>query len=197
MKVENLTCGHQTVLFEGISFDTASTPLIVIEGENGTGKSTLLNSLLGINSSYQGRVVSDETIGYVPDSSANYFIGMSPRVLFTFIQKQYHLDVSEYADRLMRLRQEFMFDEQLMDTKLAALSLGEKKKVMLIAAFVRNPKLYVMDEPFSGLDDRSLERLYAKIAVLKDNGHQFIIVTHGQDGGLPVVDLRIRLGANK
>lgn len=186
MEAKNLSYTHnQKQFFSNITFNTADNPLIVIEGKNGTGKSTLLKVLLGIRKIQSGQVISDESIGYVPDSSETYFVGMSPQVLFHFLKKQFSISEDVFERRLSDLKKRFNFRDQLMSKAIQTLSLGEKKKVMLISAFLTDPELFVMDEPFSGLDENSLRELATLISDSLNEGKEFIIVTHGHDELLP------------
>ena len=86
MKVENISYKiNSRILFNNISFDTSNSGLTLITGKNGSGKSTLLKVLLGIVHPSSGSLISNEKISYVPDSSDNYFIGLSPNLLFEFL----------------------------------------------------------------------------------------------------------------
>lgn len=179
MKVTNLAYMlPERQLFSNISFNTVDSPLIIIEGQNGSGKSTLLKVILGVLSPTQGRVVGGEKIGYVPDSASQYFIGMTPRLLFHFLQEQFSLDKGVTQHLLEELQAKFSFREDLLDQRIQDLSLGEKKKVMLMAAWIQSPQLFIMDEPFSGLDDLSLFHLKQLIEEELQKGKHFIIVTH-------------------
>lgn len=80
-----------------------------------------------------------------------------------------------------------------MSQTIQSLSLGEKKKIMLIATFLTDAKLYVMDEPFSGLDENSLKELYELIGQSLQSGKEFIIVTHGHSDKLPAQSKTIYL----
>ena len=160
MKVENISYRiNSRILFNNISFDTSNSGLTLITGKNGSGKSTLLKVLLGIVQPYSGSLISEEKVSYVPDSSDNYFIGLSPNLLFGFLQKQFFIETNLFEERLRELREQFYLNEKLMTQTIQSLSLGEKKKVMLIAAFLLDSDLYVMDEPLSGLDQISVENL--------------------------------------
>ena len=160
MKVENISYRiNSRILFNNISFDTSNSGLTLITGKNGAGKSTLLKVLLGIVQPYSGSLISEEKVSYVPDSSDNYFIGLSPNLLFEFLQKQFFIETNLFEERLRELREQFYLNEKLMTQTIQSLSLGEKKKVMLIAAFLLDSDLYVMDEPLSGLDQISVENL--------------------------------------
>ena len=194
MKVENISYRiNSRILFNNISFDTSNSGLTLITGKNGAGKSTLLKVLLGIVQPYSGSLISDEKVSYVPDSSDNYFIGLSPNLLFEFLQKQFFIEINLFKERLRELREQFYLNEKLMTQTIQSLSLGEKKKVMLIAAFLLDSDLYVMDEPLSGLDQISVENLLQLMEQKINLGKHFIIVSHERQEILPTVDQIISL----
>ena len=192
MKVENISYRvNSRILFDNISFDTSNSGLTLITGKNGAGK--LLKVLLGIVQPYSGSLFSDEKVSYVPDSSDNYFIGLSPNLLFEFLQKQFFIETNLFEERLRELREQFYLNEKLMTQTIQSLSLGEKKKVMLIAAFLLDSDLYVMDEPLSGLDQVSVGNLVKLIEQKINLGKHFIIVSHERQEILPTVDQIISL----
>ena len=194
MKVENISYRiNSRILFNNISFDTSNSGLTLITGKNGSGKSTLLKVLLGIVQPYSGSLISEEKVSYVPDSSDNYFIGLSPNLLFEFLQKQFFIETNLFEERLRELREQFYLNEKLMTQTIQSLSLGEKKKVMLIAAFLLDSDLYIMDEPLSGLDQISVENLVQLMEQKINVGKHFIIVSHERQEILPTVDQIISL----
>ena len=194
MKVENISYRiNSRILFNNISFDTSNSGLTLITGKNGSGKSTLLKVLLGIVQPYSGSLISEEKVSYVPDSSDNYFIGLSPNLLFGFLQKQFFIETNLFEERLRELREQFYLNEKLMTQTIQSLSLGEKKKVMLIAAFLLDSDLYVMDEPLSGLDQISVENLLQLMEQKINLVKHFIIVSHERQEILPTVDQIISL----
>lgn len=194
MKVENISYRiNSRILFNNISFDTSNSGLTLITGKNGSGKSTLLKVLLGIVQPYSGSLISEEKVSYVPDSSDNYFIGLSPNLLFGFLQKQFFIETNLFEERLRELREQFYLNEKLMTQTIQSLSLGEKKKVMLIAAFLLDSDLYIMDEPLSGLDQISVENLLQLMEQKINLGKHFIIVSHERQEILPTVDQIISL----
>ena len=194
MKVENISYKiNSRILFNNISFDTSNSGLTLITGKNGSGKSTLLKVLLGIVHPSSGSLISNEKISYVPDSSDNYFIGLSPNLLFEFLKKQFFIETNLFNRRLKELREQFYLNEKLMTQTIQSLSLGEKKKVMLIAAFLLDSDLYIMDEPLSGLDQISVENLVQLMEQKINVGKHFIIVSHERQEILPTVDQIISL----
>lgn len=194
MKVENISYKiNSQILFNNISFDTSNSGLTLITGKNGSGKSTLLKVLLGIVHPSSGSLISNEKISYVPDSSDNYFIGLSPNLLFEFLKKQFFIETNLFNRRLKELREQFYLNEKLMTQTIQSLSLGEKKKVMLIAAFLLDSDLYIMDESLSGLDKISVENLLQLMEQKINVGKHFIIVSHERQEILPTVDQIISL----
>lgn len=196
MEVKNLSYEYpEKVLFSDISFNTADSPLVIIRGKNGSGKSTLLKVILGLLPARYGTVHLTEKMSYVPDSSEQYFVGMTPRILFHFLGKQYRISQAEFEEKLASLISLFTFSNKLFDHTIQNLSLGEKKKIMLIAAFLADSDLYLMDEPFSGLDTDSVTNLLQKINDDLNHGKQFIIVTHDSEEFLDNISgLILRIG---
>ncbi|WP_025869184.1 ATP-binding cassette domain-containing protein [Enterococcus crotali] len=157
MRVENITY-YMTAQkrIEHFTYDMASHSLTLIVGKNGTGKSTLLKLMAGILTPDSGQIIQTERTSYVPDSSENYFKGVTPLFYFNFLRSEFRIEKDFFNSRLIELMEIFNFSERLMTSEMGSLSLGEKKKVMLIGAFLNDSKLYLMDEPTSGLDQESL-----------------------------------------
>lgn len=129
MKVKGISFRYgKKELFSNISFNTNDHQLIIIEGRNGVGKSTLLKVLLGIKKQQEGSIVRNESIGYVPDSSEQYFVGMSPEILFRFIQEQFQIEKDFFYKQLTELKEKFLIREATLNQTILSLSLGEKKK---------------------------------------------------------------------
>ncbi|KXT73048.1 ABC transporter, ATP-binding protein [Streptococcus sp. DD10] len=194
MKVKNVSYRvNNRLLFENISLDTQESNMTIISGANGSGKSTLLKVVLGILQPSSGVVTSDGCVSYVPDSSERYFIGLSPNLLFEFLQKQFFIETNLFKERLSDLREQFYLNEKLMTQTIQSLSLGEKKKVMLIAAFLLDSDIYVMDEPLSGLDKESVQNLVQLMNQKLQEGKKFIVVSHERQDILPVASQTISL----
>lgn len=167
--------------FTNITFNTVENPLVVIRGKNGSGKSTLLKIILGLLPASSGVVKLSEKVAYVPDSSEQYFSGMTPRILYHFLAKQYGLSQDDMERQVSYLMDAFSFGHHLYDQTIQTLSLGEKKKVMLIAAFLADAQLIVMDEPFSALDEASVFYLVKHIKEDLARGKTFILVSHDSE----------------
>lgn len=194
MKAENITyyISSQKKI-DQFTYDMAPNSLTLIVGKNGTGKSTLLKLMAGILTPDSGQITQTEKTSYVPDSSENYFKGVTPLFYFNFLRSEFQIGKNFFNSRLLELMSCFNFSERLMTSEMSSLSLGEKKKVMLIGAFLNGPKLYLMDEPTSGLDQESLSNLLQEIEKERQKGKKFIIISHEHAELFKQVDEMIQL----
>ncbi|OTN90054.1 hypothetical protein A5819_002553 [Enterococcus sp. 7E2_DIV0204] len=77
----------------------------------------------------------------------------------------------------MKMKQILSIDDKLTQKNIRVLSGGERQKINLMRAFVRDKKIMILDEPFSGLDQQSTENLLEYLAATKNNKIYFV-VTH-------------------
>ncbi|MGX7263845.1 ATP-binding cassette domain-containing protein [Enterococcus crotali] len=194
MRVENITY-YMTAQkrIEHFTYDMASHSLTLIVGKNGTGKSTLLKLMAGILTPDSGQIIQTERTSYVPDSSENYFKGVTPLFYFNFLRSEFRIEKDFFNSRLIELMEIFNFSERLMTSEMGSLSLGEKKKVMLIGAFLNDSKLYLMDEPTSGLDQESLGNFLQIKKKERQKNKKFIIISHEHAELFKQVDEMIQL----
>ncbi|MBO0445705.1 ATP-binding cassette domain-containing protein [Enterococcus ureilyticus] len=194
VRVENITyyISAQKKI-EQFTYDMASHSLTLIVGNNGAGKSTLLKLMAGILTPECGQIFQTEKVSYVPDSSENYFKGVTPLFYFNFLRSEFRIEKKFFNSRLVELMRNFNFSERLMTSEMGSLSLGEKKKVMLIGAFLNDPQLYLMDEPTSGLDQESLSNLLQEIEKERQKDKKFIIISHEHAELFQQVDEMIQL----
>lgn len=141
------------------SFVVESGEVIGFVGLNGAGKSTTINMLLGFQKPTNGEVFlfgekvtlpnahkSHHRIGFAT-GDMSLFDGMTGRQYLTFVAKSYQTNLKTEVFNGLVAR----FGPQL-DKKLSALSRGNRQKIALIAAFMVEPELVILDEPSSGLD---------------------------------------------
>ena len=156
LSAENLSVergGKQ--LLEDVSLALRREEIVTLLGPNGGGKTTLLQSLLGLYRASQGKVFRAKglRIGYVPQR-------LNPSSLMPLSLRRFvHLcsDASK-----ARVEQSFadLGLSALASRPLYALSGGELQKAMLARATAKNPDCLVLDEPLSGIDDAGRQRLY-------------------------------------
>lgn len=152
-------------------------------GPNGAGKSTLIRTLLGLIAPSSGRaeifgrditlekVNVLKNIGYLP-SEAIFYDNMKARELLLYSAALRHLDCREEMTRLAK-----RLDLDL-DKRIGELSLGNKKKVGIIAALQHSPSLYILDEPTSGLDPLMQNEFYEILRERNKNGATVFLSSH-------------------
>lgn len=180
-------------IIDNISLNMSDSGLLMITGPNGAGKSTLLKILSGIIKPTSGTIVNELSLAFVPDSSENYFVGLSPKVYFNFLRIELKIELGDFDERINSLKERLNYSDELLNREINSLSLGEKKKTMLIGAFLVNPDLYLMDEPLSGLDKESLENLITIIEEKRVEGKKFIIISHDNLSLFKNIDNQINL----
>ncbi len=171
--------------------------VLVIQGESGAGKTTVLNCIAGLKQpdrgriAIDGRIVFDEKtnvpvkkrqIGYLFQNYAlfpNMTVGKN--VIYGIKNKEEYRDrkkrkdLLEYADYIMDTFQITHLQKRYPEK----ISGGEKQRVALARAIVTRPKLLLLDEPFSALDVKTKEVVYEEFASFKKSlGIPTILITH-------------------
>lgn len=160
LEAKQLSKVYQNVaVVDAASFTISKGEVIGFVGLNGAGKSTTINMLLGFIAPTTGEVTmfgekitlsnaskSHRRIGFAT-GDMSLFDGMTGAQYLTFVAKSYGmpLETAMYKKLVQK------FNPQL-DKKLTTLSRGNKQKIALIAAFMTDPELVILDEPSSGLD---------------------------------------------
>ena len=152
-------------------------------GPNGAGKSTLIRTLLGLINPTSGsasifgmditanRLEILKNVGYLP-SDAAFYDYMKVGDLLKYSAALRHLDCSEEA-RMLCERLELDTDRKIGD-----LSLGNRKKVGIVAALQHKPSLYILDEPTSGLDPLMQKQFYTILEERNKDGATVFLSSH-------------------
>ena len=134
-------------------------------GHNGAGKSTTIKSLVGIQSITEGRIEVEGYditrqpmeakmhIGYVSDNHAVYE-KLTGREYVNYVADLYRVSRADREARLDKYVKMFHLEEAI-DREIKGYSHGMKQKIMVISALIHNPKVWVLDEPLTGLDPTS------------------------------------------
>ncbi|MRN56556.1 ABC transporter ATP-binding protein [Paenibacillus monticola] len=162
--------------------------MIGLIGLNGAGKSTIMKHILGLMSPQKGDITvlgktrNEDPKGYhsalsfVPESPLLYE-EMTVREHIEFTARAYGVDRNDYETRSRHLSELFNMDDK-MDTLSSHLSKGMKQKVMIMCAFIARPSLYVIDEPFLGLDPLGIRSLLDFMLELKKSGASILLSSH-------------------
>ncbi len=166
LKVRHLTkwFGTRRVL-DDVSLEVARGERVVVLGENGCGKSTLLQIVSGVIDADEGDVGLPDAIGYAPEK---------PDIPDHLLTREW-LDLVASLKRARTITNELGVSE-LLGRKVGALSLGQRQRVSLVAAFTGEPSLHVLDEPTNALDAESREAVIARL-----RGATALVATHDRD----------------
>lgn len=190
LQVEGLFGGyfpHKPVL-KNISFHVARGEMVGLIGLNGAGKSTTIKHILGLlrptcgSIRILGRTLSEApepyrtSLGYVPETPELYE-ELTIREHLKLTGMAYGLDEAAYQSRTDALLETFRMNEHA-DKLSGYLSKGMRQKAMLMNAFLAEPPLYVIDEPFLGLDPFGIRSLLDLMAGFKSKGAGFLISSH-------------------
>lgn len=145
--------------------------VVIIKGENGSGKSTLLKAISGLIK-YDGVIKSNDSISYM-----NELIELPQGVsLHEFINM--FLKFQQYNIELLNtMLKAFQLCDKL-ESDVSTLSKGMVTKVAIVLCLLLDRDMYLMDEPLSGLDKKSIEYL---IGYIKKSNKSYIISTHIKD----------------
>ena len=135
-------------------------------GPNGAGKSTIIKSIVGIQPITEGNifvcgydvklqpVFAKNLIGFVPDHYALYE-KLSGREYLNYIADIYEVSQEDRDARLKEYIHIFELESSI-DNKIKTYSHGMKQKITIIAALIHEPKVWILDEPLTGLDPNSI-----------------------------------------
>ncbi len=135
-------------------------------GPNGAGKSTIIKSIVGIQTITDGAievcgydvktqsVQAKRQIGFVPDHYALYE-RLTAREYINYIADLYQVSKEDREERLNRFIELFEF-QSAIDNPIKTYSHGMKQKVTIMSALIHNPKVWILDEPLTGLDPNSI-----------------------------------------
>lgn len=189
LNIENLTGGYsRTAVIHDISFNIKAGEIVGLIGLNGAGKSTTIKHILGLLNPQGGRIevngieIGEDTeeyrraLAYIPETPILYEeLTLNEHIDMTIMA--YGLDEKAARGRAEKLLKVFRLDEkgEMFPTHF---SKGMKQKVMLICAFIVEPDLYIIDEPFLGLDPLGIESLIELMVSERAEGRSILMSTH-------------------
>src|SRR6266542_4305239 len=191
--------GQERPAVAGLTLDIADGEFLVLLGPSGCGKTTALRMLAGLEHPDRGDIridggsvvrlePKDRDVALVFQSYALY-PHMSVRDNILYPLKVRKLSAAE-RDRRVKQAAELLGLTGLLDRKPAQLSGGEQQRVALGRAIVREPRVFLMDEPLSNLDAKLRMYMRAELKGLQQElGVTTIFVTHNQAEAMTMADL--------
>ena len=192
ISLAGLTKGFDDVTaVDGVDLDVREGEFLVLVGPSGCGKSTTLRLLAGLETPTDGTVsINDRDVTDVEASDRNIAMVFQNYALYPHMSAERNMtfglksatDFSgDEADRRVAEAAEILDIEDLLDRKPAALSGGEKQRVAIGRALVRDPDVFLMDEPLSNLDAKLRVQMRAELAELHaELQTTTLYVTHDQ-----------------
>lgn len=189
LKIENLTKTYgEKKAVDDLSLHILPGEIYGFIGHNGAGKTTTLKSAAGILKYDSGRIeiggidiakdpiACKKLLAYIPDNPDLYDF-MTGRKYLNFVADIFGVSEADRKQRIERCAEVFELTNDLAKP-IAAYSHGMKQKLAVISAWLHEPKLIIMDEPFVGLDPRAAHELKRMMKEVCNRGGAIFFSTH-------------------
>lgn len=186
LKVENVTKYYGDFLaVDNLSFEVKDGEIFGLLGVNGAGKTTTFRMIIGLLDKTSGTItLDDKPIDYTQTDKIGFLTEERSLLLkLTVLEQAIYYGVlkgmrkSAVEKKLDELLERFNIKEY-KNRKLKELSKGNQQKVQFITAIINDPKLLILDEPFSGLDPINVQLFMNVIMDLKKKGTSIIFSSH-------------------
>ena len=193
IQVNNLTTGYRGhTALEDVSFSMPRGKFLGLLGPNGSGKSTLIKTLIGLLDPWKGDVQVlggsprevRRRVGYMPqaeDIDWTFPATVREVVAMGLYRKAFGLSRlrrgADEHDRIMAALERLSVDH-LAERQAGELSGGQQRRVLCARALVKDPDLFLLDEPTAGLDARSEQEMLDLLSELADDGASIVLCTH-------------------
>ncbi len=189
LRIENFTKQYgDKKAVDNLSIHICPGEIYGFIGHNGAGKTTTLKSVVGILAFDQGEIYVDgisikenamackKKIAYIPDNPDlyDYMTGMQ---YLNFVADVFEVPSNVRKERIMKYADAFDLSKDLGEG-IASYSHGMKQKLAIIAAWIHEPKLILMDEPFVGLDPKASHLLKEMMREVCNQGGAIFFSTH-------------------
>ncbi|MCB9044467.1 MAG: ATP-binding cassette domain-containing protein [Chitinophagales bacterium] len=207
LRVEKLNTGYdkKQVLFDN-SFEISRGEIALLIGSNGSGKSTLLKAIYGITEVWSGKVYfkENEITNTQPSALLQKGICYVPQKnnVFEQLTVKENLEISGlalnnkklFAERLELVLSKFNTLKEFWNRYPMKMSGGERQQLVLAMAMLHQPQLLLLDEPFTGLSPKAIQRISEQIQAIKqENNTTIIMVEHRIKEALPLANRIIGL----
>ncbi len=180
--------GSKFVAVDGLDFEVRKGEIVGFVGQNGAGKTTTIKMMTGILEATEGTIEingydiqkqsmeAKMSIAYVADNP-DMFLKLTGIEFINFLADIYKIPTKERIPRIEELTRRFEVEEAL-SSPMSDYSHGMRQKMMVIAALVHNPPVWILDEPMTGLDPKASYELKKMMREHADNGNAVFFSTH-------------------
>ncbi len=189
--------GMQEVL-KGVSLAVEPGEFLVLVGPSGCGKSTLLNLIAGLETITEGEIkIGDEVVNNVMPKDRNIAMVFQSYALYPNMNVKKNLEFgletrevrSDQIDEIVQKIADMLQISELLNRKPSQLSGGQRQRVAMGRALVRNPAVFLFDEPLSNLDAKLRVEMRTEIKMLHQRIKTTIVyVTHDQIEAMTLAD---------
>ena len=191
--------GDRTVV-RGVSLEVSLGEVVGLLGPNGAGKTTTFYMVVGVEAPDRGQIFwggqdvttmpmhrrARQGIGYLPQESS-VFRGLTVWQNLMALAELQPISKTEQKERCERLMAEFHL-QKVRDSLGMSLSGGERRRCEMARALVTDPKIMLLDEPFAGVDPKSVLEIQGLVADLKSRGIGVLITDHNVRETLQIAD---------
>lgn len=171
-------------ILDDISFELNSGDILGIVGINGSGKTTMLDTISGLKNPKQGRILINDVeqnlrdfskqIGYMPNELNLYeYLSLKDNLQFINLVRRTDLD----SDDLEKCLEDIGLIDKQYDA-LSSLSRGMRQKFFYLAVTLHHPQILILDEPFTGLDPIQIDVFGSKLKEYAAEGNLIVFSSH-------------------
>ena len=191
LKIDSITLKRSNkILFENFSVNVNKSQIIILTGDNGVGKSSLLEAISGVLKICEGQIIISKDINKI------FYLGHENCLkdeLSVYDNLRVWCEVArkKVIDNQIHDGLSYFNISKLVNQPIKKLSQGQKRRVALTKLFFTDSKLILLDEPIAGLDKKS-EYNFSKLVLKKKHTGKTIILTSHKDLGFKnqiIVDL--------
>ncbi len=189
LSVRDLYAGYdESTILKGVSIDVPEKKALALLGRNGVGKTTLLNTIMGLVTASSGSIqfAGQEICRMAPDKRARLGIGYVPqgRDIFPGLTVWENLNVSlrvsnaggEAESRLESVYELFPVLKEMLKRKGGVLSGGQQQQLAIARALLLKPKLLILDEPTEGIQPSIIDQIEDAIYAIGKKGEMSVIL---------------------
>ena len=184
IEIKNLTVAYgENIALENFNLDVEVGSLVALVGPNGAGKSTLIKTILKFLKQITGKIkINGKNLAYVPQrNSVDWDF---PTTLFDVVEMGCYGRVGLFKRVNKKEKQKvFKAIEQVgmldfKDRQISELSGGQQQRAFIARALVQEADIYLMDEPFQGVDSTTEKSIVDILKKLKSEGKTLLVVHH-------------------